>query len=290
LVNKGVVTTTKVQIIGNYQGIDYNKEVPITDNFNNVTVTEEKNIPSANKINIDDLNINYALEVNVYAGTDENTNLSNFSSSKPFTISGEKFNTVEGYFQARKMDYSNDYYNSSIPGNMEMSIAKLEKFKTAKGANARLMGRELTGLKKEQWDAASTEILKEGMLESFLQNPKAAAELLATGNALLTHKNEKGIEQDNGRFSRLLMEIREQLYQMSLQDKQELPTFEEKDDVDPFEAKKGVDPVYQDLADRIDIEKFDAFFPQYAELSIDEKINFLKSANEDELKIVCKII
>jgi hypothetical protein len=123
-----------------------------------------------------------------------------------------------------------------------------------------------------------------------LQNPQAAAELLATGNALLTHKNEVGVEQDNGRFSRLLMEIREQLYQMTLQNQEEMPIFEEKEGGNPHEVRQGVDPVYQDLADRIDIDKFDAFFPDLIELSIDEKINFLKAASEDELKIVCRII
>jgi predicted NAD-dependent protein-ADP-ribosyltransferase YbiA (DUF1768 family) len=288
LINKGALTDIKVETTGNYQGIDYNKEVPITDNFNNVTVTETE-VPTQ-KINVESLDIDYSREVNVYAGTDQNTSLSNFSSDKPFTISGEKFDTVEGYFQARKMDYSKDYYQSSIPGNMEMSLAKLEKFKKAKGSNARLMGKELTGLRASEWDAVSTEILKEGMLESFLQNPKASAELLATGNALLTHKNERGVEQDNGRFSKLLMEIREQLYQMTLQNQEEMPIFEEKEEGNPHEVRQGVDPVYQDLADRIDIEKFDAYFPDLAELSIDEKINFLKAANEDELKIVCRVI
>jgi predicted NAD-dependent protein-ADP-ribosyltransferase YbiA (DUF1768 family) len=290
LVNEGALTNTKVETTGNYQGIDYNKEVPITDNFNNVTVTETE--VSTQKINVESLDIDYSREVNVYAGTDQNTSLSNFSSDKSFTIGGEKFDTVEGYFQARKMDYSKDYYQSSIPGNMEMSLAKLERFKKAKGSNARLMGneKELTGLRVSEWNAVSTEILKEGMLESFLQNPKASAELLATGNALLTHKNERGVEQDNGRFSKLLMEIREQLYQMTLQNQEEMPIFEEKEEGNPHEVRQGVDPVYQDLADRIDIEKFDAYFPDLAELSIDEKINFLKAANEDELKIVCRII
>lgn len=288
LVNKGVLTDVKIKPIGNYQGIDYNKEVPITDNFNNVTVVETTT--PTQEINVESLDIDYSREVNVYAGTEQNTRLSNFFSEKPFTIGGERFDTVEGYFQARKMDYSTDYYQLGNSNNMEISIAKLERFKKAKGSNARLMGRELTGLKVNEWNAASTEILKEGMLESFLQNPKAAAELLATGNALLTHKNEVGVEQDNGRFSRLLMEIREQLYQMTLQNQEEMPIFEEKEEGNPHEVRQGVDPVYQDLADRIDIDKFDAFFPDLIELSIDEKINFLKAASEDELKIVCRII
>jgi hypothetical protein len=34
--------------------------------------------------------------------------------------------------------------------------------------------------------------------------------LLNTGDAIITHKNQQGVEQDNGRFSRLLMEIRDE--------------------------------------------------------------------------------
>ena len=49
------------------------------------------------------------------------------------------------------------------------------------------------------------------MIASFEQNPDAAQKLLATGEAKITHKNANGVEQDNGRFSRLLTEIREEL-------------------------------------------------------------------------------
>ena len=41
------------------------------------------------------------------------------------------------------------------------------------------------------------------------KNPAALERLLATGNATLTHKY-KGVEQDGGRFSKLLMEVREE--------------------------------------------------------------------------------
>ena len=51
--------------------------------------------------------------------------------------------------------------------------------------------------------------MKEAMLASFSQNPNALAELLATGNATLTHTQDKtkwGTE-----FPRLLMEVRAEL-------------------------------------------------------------------------------
>ena len=48
-------------------------------------------------------------------------------------------------------------------------------------------------------------------MASFEQNPDAAQKLLATGEAKITHKNANGVEQDNGRFSKLLTEIRDEL-------------------------------------------------------------------------------
>ena len=59
--------------------------------------------------------------------------------------------------------------------------------------------------------------MKELILESFKQNPDALAKLLATGNATLTHKYE-GLEQDNGRFSKILMEVRDELRGTTQQD------------------------------------------------------------------------
>ena len=51
--------------------------------------------------------------------------------------------------------------------------------------------------------------MKEGLLESFKQNPKALAKLLATGNATLTHTQDKG--KWGTEFPRLLMEVRNEL-------------------------------------------------------------------------------
>ena len=47
------------------------------------------------------------------------------------------------------------------------------------------------------------------LLDSFRQNPKAAERLLATGNATLTHKQDKG--KWGKEFPKLLMEVREEL-------------------------------------------------------------------------------
>jgi ribA/ribD-fused uncharacterized protein len=137
-------------------------------------------------------------KINIYAGTGENAELSNFA-KRPFKIDGYPFNTVEGYFQARKMDFSTEPFDQNL----------FAKFQSASGAQAKSMGRSVKGLKVDEWDSKASEIMKEGLLESFKQNPDALAKLLATGNATLTHTQDRG--KWGTEFPKLLMEVREEL-------------------------------------------------------------------------------
>lgn len=145
--------------------------------------------------------------INVYADTNENANLSNFA-HRPFEFYGMKYNTVEGAFQAQKLWYT----NKEQPLSNDM-----KKFTTATGSEARRMGRSVVDLDKAKWDKDSDRILKEAMKESFKQNQIPRTVLVNTGDAIITHKNAKGEEQDNGRFSRLLREVREELRNESKQ-------------------------------------------------------------------------
>ncbi len=143
--------------------------------------------------------------INIYAGTGENTELSNFA-VRPFSpvIDGVElgqFNTVEGAFQAMKiLNYSSD---------RQAQTDKYKALKTATGANAKAIGQKVTGLDKKSWDENSSRIMKELLLQSFQQNPDALAKLLATGNATLTHTQDK--TKWGKEFPRLLMEVREEL-------------------------------------------------------------------------------
>jgi len=51
--------------------------------------------------------------------------------------------------------------------------------------------------------------MKSAMIESFKQNPEALRDLLATGNAKLTHTQDKG--KWGAEFPRLLTEVRDEL-------------------------------------------------------------------------------
>lgn len=148
--------------------------------------------------------------LNIYAGTNENADLSNFA-ERPFTITNVgpeadapingTFKTVEGAFQAQKLAYS-----SLTDSEIEVIRKQLE---TASGAQARAIGRKISGLDIKAWDRTSSSLMKNLLKASFEQNPQALQRLLSTGNAILTHIQDKG--KWGKEFPKLLMEVREEL-------------------------------------------------------------------------------
>ena len=152
---------------------------------------------------------------NVYSGTGENSNLSNFA-NRPFETTLGIFNTVEGAFQAAKLYHTNGnkYVVRDNNGNVikltEEGMSIINKLKTASGSTARSIGRNISDLNINQWDNVSDKILETFMRMSFEQNPEARKDLTNTGDSIITHKNRQGVEQDNGRFSRLLTKLREE--------------------------------------------------------------------------------
>lgn len=148
--------------------------------------------------------------INIYAGTGENADLSNFA-IRPFTISGDKpessiriggnFQTVEGAFQAQKLVFS------SMSDDEKEAVRK--RLETASGSQAKSIGRKIKDLNTVSWDKASSDIMRDLLLESFSQNPEALNRLLSTGDATLTHTQDKG--KWGTEFPKILMEVRELL-------------------------------------------------------------------------------
>lgn len=148
--------------------------------------------------------------INIYAGTGENADLSNFA-IRPFTISGDKpessiriggnFQTVEGAFQAQKLVFS------SMSDDEKEAVKK--RLETASGSQAKSIGRKIKDLNTVSWDKASSDIMRDLLLESFSQNPEALNKLLSTGDATLTHTQDKG--KWGTEFPKILMEVRELL-------------------------------------------------------------------------------
>lgn len=141
--------------------------------------------------------------INIYAGTGENADLSNFA-ERPFSftsaVSGDTviYKTVEGAFQAAKLGYSN------ISEAEKIDIEK--RLMNASGAEARKIGRSIKELATDAWDLNSSSIMEKLIYQSFKQNPNALQRLLATGNAILTHTQDKG--KWGKEFPRILMQVR----------------------------------------------------------------------------------
>lgn len=158
-------------------------------------------------------------KINIYAGTNENVDLSNFA-DRPFVIDKQllnelgidessnifinrDFNTVEGAFQGMKLAFVND------PNDINDADNKLYKLQYATGSMARNIGRNIKNLDTQAWNANSSKIMKALIKASFSQNPDAAQRLIDTGDATLTHTQDES--KWSTEFPRILMEVREEL-------------------------------------------------------------------------------
>ena len=148
--------------------------------------------------------------VNIYAGTGENADLSNFA-IRPFTHyfndgSVKDFQSVEQAFQYIKASEFAD--TRSNDGNTRPSGKSIqaEIMDTTTGSQLRSLGRQIKNLNVQAWDRSSSFVMKQLLKESFEQNPQALQRLLGTGNSILTHIQDKG--KWGKEFPRLLMEVR----------------------------------------------------------------------------------
>lgn len=148
--------------------------------------------------------------VNIYAGTGENADLSNFA-IRPFTHyfndgSAKEFQSVEQAFQYIKASEFAD--TRSNDGNTRPSGKSIyaEIMDTTTGSQLRSLGRQIRNLNVQAWDRSSSFVMKQLLKESFEQNPQALQRLLGTGNSILTHIQDKG--KWGKEFPRLLMEVR----------------------------------------------------------------------------------
>lgn len=117
----------------------------------------------------------------------------------------------------------------SISANRNILLKRAQEILNAPtSANARYLGRQALGLQDvfsqfgliasandieksifKVWDERSSKIMKALIKASFEQNPKAAQRLLDTGNATLTHTQDRSKWKTE--FPRLLTEVRDEL-------------------------------------------------------------------------------
>lgn len=214
--------------------------------------------------------------INIYAGTGENADLSNFA-IRPFEFSPNdykitddrktyKFNSVEQAFQFYKfqnlkktLDWivtqarqeRNRAYSKEISATFKPLFDSIDEILSnilaaETGAQAKALGKtkliipefpsvitkeEIEKTLFDTWDSVSSEIMHDLLYVSFEQNPEALKRLLSTGNATLTHTQDKG--KWGTEFPRILMEVRDEL-RNQIVDKQS----SEQSATDAEEAKK----------------------------------------------------
>jgi predicted NAD-dependent protein-ADP-ribosyltransferase YbiA (DUF1768 family) len=196
-------TTERPSVIDNgfikVIGIDNQKIIDLFPSLKE-KVPIEKNAPEGLP------EINTSKKINIYAGTNENAELSNFA-NRPFKWGSTTYPTVEHAFQIAKLLYTKSYIT-------EQKAELTKKMLNMSAAGVKSFARTITGLDVEQWDKWSTSIMKDIIKDSFSQNTNALQKLLATGNSLLTHT------QDNTKwkteFPRILMEVRNELSQSEI--------------------------------------------------------------------------
>jgi len=212
---KDIIQTIRFTIKHNFSyAKEFNDKIKYL--LDNITINQVKSQQSE-----------FQTEINIYAGTNENAELSNFY-IRPFELSKNlldflnkqgsdysniNYKSVEQAFQNIKVSYNNTGFNDTLDKDI---------LSTTDGRELRRLGQKID-LDVTKWNKDSSYIMKELMLQSFRKNPDALAKLLATGNATLTHKYN-GVEQDNGRFSKILMEVRDELRGTTQQDTNDYET------------------------------------------------------------------
>lgn len=210
---------------------------------------DQNNVIQLNKVELGIPEINPETTINIYAGTGENSHLSNFA-ERPFYPRGDYdndddsydiffkyhpflpniFSSVEEAFQYFKfmIPMSNTSYASDVylGLNLTQEEKESENYRHGKELNEVLdkiyytrdpvekkrLGNTKGLLSKEElqeWDKNSSELMKYLIKQSFEQNPKALKQLLDTGNATLTHTQDKG--KWGILFPKILMEVRDEL-------------------------------------------------------------------------------
>lgn len=145
--------------------------------------------------------------INIYAGTNENADLSNFA-TRPFNYNIEdndgniktiKFNSVEQGF----------HYMKAITANRQDIADSVLNTNNSKQAKFLTSPKNLSMTKQQldEWNSISKSVMLNLMFDSFQQNPQMAQKLLSTGDSKLTHMYN-GKEQDSGRFSEVITVVR----------------------------------------------------------------------------------
>lgn len=190
--------------------------------------------------------------VNIYFGSGENINLSNFA-IRPFVHTFEDgtqktFQSVEQAFHYIKgVLFAKQDANSTILNDI---------MNTTSGPELIRLGRNIKELDVTKWDANSSDVMKQLLKESFEQNPQSAQRLLDTSNATLTHNQDKSKWKTE--FPRLLMEVRDELRKSQNVSSQDNTT--QNDNSDQSQSSTPVDTNKQSSTNKTTVNPETALF------------------------------
>lgn len=158
--------------------------------------------------------------INIYFESEENAELSNFA-IRPFVHTFE--DGTQKTFQSVEQAFH--YIKGALFAKQGVNSTTLNDImNTTSGSKLRNLGHKIKELDVTKWDANSSNVMKQLLKESFEQNPQAAQRLLDTGNATLTHNQDKSKWKTE--FPRLLMKVRDELrkFQGTTQPQTSTPT------------------------------------------------------------------
>ena len=160
-------------------------------NVQGITTEKKRPLAHAAPSGEDDymLSLDRNRRINIWFGSGENAILSNLA-IRPFG----QYNSVEQAFQHRKALYAGD----------EQAAAAI--LAEQDPTNIKALGRSVKGLNTEGWNAMAPSVMEWAVRMSFSANPDAQRELLKTGNALLTHTQERSHWKED--FPKILMKTR----------------------------------------------------------------------------------
>jgi hypothetical protein len=270
LVNNGVVTGKKVEKIGNYQGIDYISDVPMTDNFMATDVVRPA------------LTARKTVEV---------------------TESDNTLTPIEG-LNERLENYG--YTKVVLPADFNEGPRPKGRLNSFKSSIAQVANniQILADLNLNEFDFLTTE--DKQRLDALKPLAKEFSRINTSDISSIrrTVAVEKRFADLSNQLANEFVDIigkhvEEQLGKEIMTSSPRIVKSMEESDIfvpssdlkktNPYEVEPGVEPVTTDEGDIITLDNFDDFFPEYKDLSTNEKIQYLRGLNNDDLNKTCKI-
>jgi hypothetical protein len=286
-------TRKVVEPIGTYQGVDYRKEVPITNNFS------EKFEP----ISIVTVNDNKVLKGDIFKfegipviptnlGGVHGAGLAQLAKNKGLLQKGDgNFKATDKVVQlpVKKVWSDTMYMNNNIQ-LLEKSLLSLKDIALANPNNTYLL--PLAGLGHGEGKLEDIMPLLIDVVAS-IPNINLVIPTLDVNIGRQSTVRKDSTKENLPKIMQMLVNsglLSEYSNETNPVTESGIVLFTEGlKKINPYATKPGAKSEVQDGTDKINIDNFDSFFPQFADISIDEKVQMLRSMSQEEIDKICKI-